>query len=573
MSQHSDTRYRDDDVKAALRACRQHFVFAFAFGCFVNVLLLASPIFMMQVYERVLPAKSWETLVALLVGLLIAGGANGIFQWVRGALLLRASARIEGRLADRLFAVVVQRSASGVGPANAQLVRDLDSWRQFVTGKGGLAVMEMPWGFLFLGILFVLNFAIGVTAAICLAISAAATIVNSVLTKRALIKANVVGNASYLFSEATTRSAGAVLGLGMLDAVVARWRRERNKALQEQLIASGRGVLLSSFLGSARILMQGTLLAVGAVQVINGEVPFGVVFAAIFIFNFAMRPIDQVIGAWEAYHPVKEAMGRIDEALSRSPRPEINLQLPRPSGAISCQDVTFIPPGGDRPVLKRINFHLAAGESLGLVGLNGSGKTTLARLLTGSLRPSAGTVRLDGAELHQWSNHEFGAFVGYLPQSVSLLPGTIADNIGRFGRFSDDDIIDAAQRARVHDLIVRLPKGYETSLDDSSMLSGGQRQLIALARAIIGDPALVILDEPNANLDGPGEAALVACLESLKERGTTVILITHRPNLVVHLDHAAVLRDGMLVSFGTTQDVFKQLGRPTVVKRVEHARD
>jgi PrtD family type I secretion system ABC transporter len=573
MSQHSDTRYRDDDVRAALRACRQHFLFAFGFGCFVNVLILAYPVYMIQLYERVIPAKSWETLLALLVGLLIAVAANGIFQWVRGSLLLRASARIEGRLADRLFAVVVQRSASGAGPANAQLIRDLDSWRQFVTGKGGLAVMEMPWGFLFLGVLFVLDLAIGVTAAICLAISAAATVANSVLTKRALLKANVAGNASYLFSEATTRSAGAVLGLGMLDAVIARWRRERNKALQEQMIASGYGVLLSSFLGSSRILMQGILMAVGAVQVINGEIPFGIVFAAVFIFNFAMRPIDQIIGAWEAYHPVKEAMGRIDDALSRTPRPNLNISLPRPYGSITCQDVTFVPPGGDRPVLKRISFHLSAGQSLGLVGLNGSGKTTLARLLTGSLRPSAGTVRLDGAELQQWSNHDLGGFVGYLPQSVSLLPGTIADNIGRFGHFSDDDIIDAAKRARVHDLIVRLPKGYETLLDDSSMLSGGQRQLIALARAIIGDPALVVLDEPNANLDGPGEEALIACLESLKERGTTVILITHRPNLVVHLDHAAVLREGTLVSFGSTQDVFKQLGRPTVVKRVEHARD
>jgi PrtD family type I secretion system ABC transporter len=565
--------HQDHDVAAALKACRQHFLFALCFESCVNVLLLAYPIFMFQVYDRVIAAKSWETLVALLIGFTIAIAAKGIFQWVRGTLLIRASARIERRLADRVFKVVVRKSASGTGPANAQLLRDLDSFRQFVTGKGAMAALDMPWGFLFLGILFLLDPAIGIAAGICIAVSAAATVANAILTKRALIKANVVGNASQQFSEAATRSAEAVVGLGMLNAVIGRWRSERNKAVQEQLIASGRGVVFSSFLGSARIFMQGCLMTVGVVQVINGEIPFGIVFAAIFVFGFAMKPVDQLISAWEDYHPVKEAMRRIDTVLKQSPEPMTTMHLPRPAGTITCQDVTFVPPGSDRAVLKRISFGVRAGESLGLVGLNGSGKTTLARILTGSLRPTAGAVRIDGAELDQWSNHEFGRFVGYLPQSISLLPGTVAENIGRFGMYSDDEIIDAAKRARVHDVILRLPKGYETSLEGSSVLSGGQRQLIALARAIIGNPALVVLDEPNSNLDGPGEEALIACMHELKERGTTVILITHRPNLVMHLDNAAVLKEGTLVSFGATTDVFKQLGRPTIVKKVGQARD
>lgn len=564
--------HQDHDVAAALKACRQHFLFALCFESCVNVLLLAYPIFMMQVYDRVINAKSWETLVALLIGLIIAVAAKGIFQWVRGTLLIRASARIERRLADRLFKVVVRKSASGTGPAHAQLLRDLDMYRQFITGKGAMAALDMPWGFLFLGILFLLDPAIGITAAICIAISAAATVANAILTKRALIKANVVGSASQQFSDAATRSAEAVVGLGMLNAVISRWRNERNKAIQEQLIASGRGVVFSSFMGSARVLMQGVLMAVGVVQIINGEIPFGLVFAAIIIFGFAMKPVDLLISAWEDYHPVKEAMGRIDTALKQSPEPAATMHLPRPTGTITCQDVTFLPPGSDRAVLKQISFGVRAGESLGLVGLNGSGKTTLARILTGSLRPTRGAVRIDGAELDQWSNHEFGRFVGYLPQSISLLPGTVAENIGRFGMYADEDIIDAAKRARVHDVILRLPKGYETSLE-GSVLSGGQRQLIALARAIIGNPALVVLDEPNSNLDGPGEEALIACMHELKERGTTVILITHRPNLVMHLDHAAVLKEGALVSFGSTTDVFKQLGRPTIVKKVGQARE
>jgi PrtD family type I secretion system ABC transporter len=571
MSKHSQTPYRDDDVKAALRTCKQHFLFAFGFNSFINILLLAFPVFMMQLYERVIPSRSWETLLALSIGLTIAVCAQGMFQWVRGMLLVRASARIENRLADRLFKIVVRRSADGSGPANAQLLRDLDSYRQFVTGKGGIALIDLPWGFLFLGVMFIVDPVIGVTATICIAISAAATVANSVLTKRALLKANVVGNSSQLFGEVVTRTAEAVIGLGMLNAVARRWRGERDKAIHEQFIASGRGVVFSSFFGAARILMQGALMAVGVIQVINGQVPVGLIFAAIIVFQFAMKPIDELIGAWEDYYLVKEAARRMDQALARAPEPAITLHLPRPEGAITCQDVTFVPPGSDKAVLKRISFHLQAGQSLGLVGLNGSGKTTLARILTGSVRPTAGTVRIDGAELDQWSNDEFGTFFGYLPQNVALLPGTVADNIGRFGTFSDEDIIDAAKRARVHDLILRLPKGYETPLDENLMFSGGQRQLIALARAIVGQPAVVILDEPNSNLDGPGEEALISCIRDLKERGTTVVLITHRPNLVVHLDHAAVLRDGMMVSFGPTPDVFKQLGRPTVVKKLGHA--
>lgn len=571
MHNPNSTAYRDDDVRTALRACAPHFVFAFVFNGLVNILLLAYPIFMMQVFDRVIASRSWESLVALLIGLAIAMSASAIFMWVRGMLLLRASARIENRLANRLFGVVVRQSADGTGPESAQLVRDLDSYRQFATGKGAIALMDLPWGVFFLVVIFVIDPLMGGSAGVCIVILTVATIANTALTKPTLIKANVVGSASQHFSEVVARAGGVVVGLGMVNAVVRRWRRDRDKAISAQFTASGRGVTFSAFYGSARVLMQGVLLAVGVMQVINGHAPVGIVFACVIIFQYAMKPIDQVIAAWDDYHVVRKAAERMNKALDRSPEGSINLQLPRPNGSVACKDVSFVPSGSDKPILKRISFYLEAGRSLGLVGLNGSGKTTLARILTGSLRPTAGTVRIDGAELGQWGNEDFGSFFGYLPQNVSLLPGTVADNIGRFGRFSDDDIIDAAKRARVHDLILRLPKGYETPLDENLLFSGGQRQLIALARAIIGQPAVVVLDEPNSNLDGPGEEALVACIQNLKERGTTVILITHRPNLVVHLDHAAVLRDGMMVSFGTTEDVFKRLGRPTVIKKLGNA--
>ncbi len=566
----SNPIYHDADVKAALGACRKHFAYAVVFDAFLNVLMLAYPVYLYQIYDRVIPGKSWETLVALLIGLTIAVSAKAVFQWVKGTLLVRASARIERRLADRLFRIIIRRSAEGAGVRDAQLMRDLDSYRQFVTGKGALAALDLPWGFLFLGVIMVVDPLIGTVATIAMMISGAATIANTLATKRALVRANVIGNSSQQFGDSAARAAEAVVGLGMLNGVVRRWRRERDKAIREQFIASGRGVLFSSFLSSARMLMQGAILAIGAVQVINNHIPVGAVFASIMVFQYAMKPIDQLVAAWDEYPPVREAMRRIDAALSRAAEPAINLHLPKPAGTITCQDLVYVPPGSDRAVLRRISFTLQAGETLGLLGLNGSGKTTLARILTGSLRPTSGSVRVDGAEIDQWDNDQFCSFIGYLPQNVSLLPGTVADNIGRFGRFSDEDIVEAARKARVHDLILRMPKGYETPLDDMNF-SGGQRQLIALARAIVGQPSFVVLDEPNSNLDGPGEEALIACVQALKHDGCTVILITHRPNLVHHLDHAAVLRDGSISNYGTTSEIFQQLGRPTVVKNTGNA--
>jgi ABC-type protease/lipase transport system fused ATPase/permease subunit len=262
-------------------------------------------------------------------------------------------------------------------------------------------------------------------------------------------------------------------------------------------------------------------------------------------------------------------MQRVDAILASDNPAKDGVRLPRPQGRLSCQEVSFVPRGAEKPILRSVSFTVQPGMSLGLVGLNGAGKTTLARILVGSLAPSNGSVRLDGADLATWNRDDLGRHVGYLPQMISLLPGTVGENIGRFGTYSDEEIIAAAKLAGAHEMILRLPRGYETEVGDTGfLLSGGQRQLIGLARAVIGNPALIVLDEPNSNLDGPGEEALLTCLKGLKEQGTTVVMITHRPNLVANLDQAAVLRDGVLISFGSTEDVFRKIGRPMVVKKV-----
>jgi PrtD family type I secretion system ABC transporter len=566
---HNRKSFRDNDVAATMRSCRQHLAYGFVFNGLVSILMLAYPIFMVQMSERVVPARSFETLVALLVGFVIAMFAKAIFQWVRSILFIRASQRIEARLGDRLFDVMVRRAGSGQGESHAQHLRDLDSYRQFTTGRGALAVMDAPWGLFFLGVMLVVDLALGVTAMICMAILTLLTIANSALTKDPLLTANRRSMQSYLFADSVLRSAEAVVGMGMIDAVGRRWRRQRNAAIDAQGHASRWAAFFMSISASSRMFMQGALLAVGAVQAIRGEVPFGVVFACLFVFQFAMRPIEQLIAAGEEYWTVRDGMQRVDAILASDKVAPDGVRLPRPQGRLSCQDVSFVPRGAEKPILRSVGFTVQPGMSLGLVGLNGAGKTTLARILVGSLAPSSGTVRLDGADLATWNRDDLGRHVGYLPQMISLLPGTVGENIGRFGTNSDEEIIAAAKLAGAHEMILRLPRGYETEVGDTGfLLSGGQRQLIGLARAVVGNPALVVLDEPNSNLDGPGEEALLACLKGLKEQGTTVVMITHRPNLVANLDQAAVLRDGVLISFGSTEDVFRKIGRPMVVKKV-----
>jgi len=555
------------EVAEALRRCSAHFRYAIVFNVLVNVLLLAFPIFTIQLYDRVISSRRGETLVALIIGLVIALTFKAVFQWVRGALFVRASVRLERLLAERVLTALIERNAAGVTTDGSQALRDLDAFRQFATGKGGLALIDAPWAILFSGVLMVINVTVGVVALICTLLMSALTIFNSIATKRALAQTASAATTSYAFAEKNLRGAEAIVAMGMVDQVVKRWRQLRNPALDTQVAASQRGVFFNAAITSARFLVQAAIMTAGVTQVIYYDAPSSILFAAVIVSGFAMRPIDQLVAAWEEYIPARQALNRVQAVLAEAPRSRDGTALPKPLGALTCQGLYYVPPGHDQPILKNINLALKPGESLGLIGLNGSGKTTLARLLVGNLKPTRGQIRLDGADIWASNRADLGRHIGYLPQNISLLTGTVSENIGRFGLFSDEQIVAAAKAAGAHDLILRLPKGYDTEIGDGGHpLSGGQRQLIGLARAIAGDPALVVLDEPNSALDGHAEDALIRCLAGLKERGITCVLITHKPNLVRDLDHAVVLRDGDVVSAGATENVFKRLGRPTVVK-------
>jgi PrtD family type I secretion system ABC transporter len=554
-------------LTAALRQCRAHFIFAIGFNVFINVLLLVYPVFMFQVYDRVLTSHSIETLIALTIGLIIALVFKAIFQWARGALFVRAAIRMDRLLADRVLTALIERGAGGTSATGSQALRDLDSFRQFATGKGALAAIDAPWAVLFCGVLLVLDLQVGLVALFCTALMAAATIANSIFTKKALAETTQFTTKSYGFADANLRASEAIVAMGMVGAVINKWRGMRNPALDVQVKTSQRGVLFQAVLASARILVQAVIMIAAVMEILYSDAPNGMMMAALIVSGFAMRPIDQLVAAWDDYVPARQALKRIDALLSEESRSRSGTALPKPLGHLTCFNLFYIPPGGEQPILSNVNLAIRPGESLGLIGLNGSGKTTLARLLVGNLKPTRGHVRLDGADLWATSRDDIGRHIGYLPQNISILSGTVAENIGRYGMLSDEEIVDAAKAAGVHDIILRLPKGYDTDIGENGHpLSGGQRQLIALARAIAGSPSLVVLDEPNSNLDGQAEEALVACIAGLKERGISCVLITHRPTLVRDLDHAVILKEGHVASAGATENVFKRLGRPVVIK-------
>ena len=556
------------EIREAINACRTHFLFAAICTSFVNLLLLAYPLFMMQVYGRVLESRSVETLAALGAGMILALSFRALFHWLSGRLLVRASIRIDRLLSDRVLSAMLERSAARPGEVGSQVLRDLDATRQFATGRTATAPMEFPWIGLFLGLLFLVDPTMGVVALCCIVTIALLVVANGVATRRPIKQANRSALISYQFAEANLRSADAILSMGMMPGVLKRWHLARDHALSAQARASGRAGIFSAILASARVGSQALILGCGAIRVIDANLPLGVPFLGVILFNYSMRPVEVMMGAWEGFQSVKDSLRRLSALLAETPARAKSMRLPRPFGHLTCRNLVWLPPAGDRAVIKGASLTVAAGTSIGVFGPTGAGKTTLVRLIVGLLKPSSGSVRLDGAEVSGWDQDELSRYFGYLPQDVGLVAGTVADNIGRFGQFDENAIVDAGHRAGAHAMILALEKGYDTVIGEGGhTLSGGQRQLIGLARAVVGSPSLVVLDEPNSNLDGPGENALMACIESLKTSKTTLVMVSHRPNLVQRLDQLVLLRDGAIVAMGPTPAIMQRMGRPIAVER------
>ncbi|WP_249150053.1 type I secretion system permease/ATPase [Bradyrhizobium liaoningense] len=548
-----------------LYSCRSHFATALIFSLAINLLYLAGPLYMLQVYDRVVSSASIITLVMLTALLLIAFAALAALDMIRARILARASVRLDQRMAGRVISAIVEASLK-TGAAKSQYLRDFDSFRQCVTGTGIHAVFDLPWAPVYIAVIFVLHPLLGAFALASALALLLLALLNERWVRAPLTEANEAGARSYSFTDMSLRNSEAIQAMGMLDGLLCRWGRDRNLTLDRQMVASDRAAAMSSLSRFLRLSVQSIILGLGAYLVIERVTTVGAMFAASILLGRAMQPVEQVVGAWRSVASALNSCRRVDALLKAVPAAEPRLSLPRPVGDLSVENVSYSIRGSTRPILRNISFEVSAGELLGLVGPSGAGKSTLARQIVGVLAPSAGSVRLDSADVSTWPRSSFGRYVGYLPQDIELFADTVAANISRFNQGNDESVIEAAKLAGVHEMILRLPDGYDTQVGEGgATLSGGYRQRIGLARAIYGNPRLVVLDEPASNLDVDGDAALTECLVHLKKVGTTVVIISHRPSTLGVVDKIAMIRDGAVELIGPRGEIMARLTKPVVV--------
>jgi PrtD family type I secretion system ABC transporter len=518
------------------------------FSCFLNVIYLASPLYMMQVYDRVMHSRSTATLIWLTLAVGLCYAVYAILDAVRGRILAGVSDVVEDRLGLALLCRLTTTSGRAGSPAPAvHVARDLNTVRQFASGAGPLAFVDLPWAPIYLGAITLLHPAMGVFAVGASVVLLILTVATERAARRPMSMAGRAAARAYQFGEAVTRYGDCARTMGMGETLTGRWRALRGEMLSAQTEASSRSIVLGAVGKCARLFFQSAILGLGAWLAIRGEVSGGSVFAGSLLLGRVLAPVEAIINAWRPTLAAKEALGRIRALTEGDGREAARVALPTPRGDLELEGVTWTPPGMSRSAVRGVAVKIQAGAILTMIGASAAGKSTIARMMAGALRPDAGTVRLDGADLATWDMTQLGGAIGYLPQEVALFPGTIRENIARFGDVPDDAVVAAAKLARAHEMIVRLPFGYNTPLDDvAASLSGGQKQRIALARALLGDPAVVVLDEPNANLDSDGEAALTECVLELKERKRTVVMITHRVGLVRISDHIATVANGQM---------------------------
>jgi PrtD family type I secretion system ABC transporter len=559
---------KSDELARVLQSCRTYFVTALIFSLAINLLYLASPIYMLQVYDRVISSASQATLVMLTVILLVTLAALAGLDSVRARVLSRASIRLDRLLSGRVVAATVESATRG-GNAHRWALRDFDTFRQFITGSGIHAVFDMPWAPIYIGVIFILHPLLGSFALGSAVVLVLMALWNERRIHGPLAEANEAATRNYSFTDMSLRNAEVVQAMGMMPGLLQRWSRDRNLVLERQLTASDRAATTSSIIRFLRLSMQSVILGLGAYLVIERVSTVGAMFAATILLGRALQPVEQIVASWRNLTAARGAFRRVKDLLSAYPLRDPALALPRPAGRLAVEGVSYVIPGTNRPILRNVSFRIEPGEVLGIIGPSGAGKSTLARHIVGILSPTAGAVRLDGADVAPWPRESLGNHVGYLPQDIELFADTVASNISRFRNDNDEKVIEAAQLAGVHDMILRLPGGYETQVGEGgAVLSGGYRQRIALARAVYGNPSLVVLDEPSSNLDSDGDTALLSCISELKKRGTTVVMISHRPNTLGVVDKLLLLREGTAELFGPRDEVIARLARPAPVHAV-----
>ncbi len=556
-----------DELRLALRACKQYFVYAGIFSAAVNLLLLTPIIYMMTVFDRVVSSGSLPTLAMLSLLMVCLLMAMGGFEWVRSMVLISASNRLESILRKRVSNATFKRSLlTGGLVSNAQPVQDLSSLRQFLTGNGLFAFFDAPWFPIYIGVMFLFHPVFGIAGIISGIIMVALAIVAEKATGKLMTDANAAAVKASAQFQGGLRNAEVVTAMGMAEDVHRKQDALHADVLNKQTEASRKAGMLSGLSKSTRMIAQSSLLGLGAYLALKQEITPGMMVGGSLLLGRALAPIDMLVGSWKGITVARTQYARLNEMLQALPPSAETMQLPAPEGALRAEQVTVVPPGSKNVVVRGVSFALERGEFLGIVGPSASGKSTLARALLGVWPIYTGKVRLDGADIVSWNREQLGPHIGYLPQDIELFDGTVAENICRFRQPDPEQIVAAAKAAGVHDMILRLPSGYDTVIGGvGGMLSGGQRQRIGLARAIYGQPSLLVLDEPNSNLDDKGERELVESLRRVKSNGCTVIIITHRTMVLQCVDKILVMKEGAAVNFGPKDQVLAKLAQPTAV--------
>ena len=543
----------------ALSSVKSGFVAVAAFSFFINLLMLVTPLYMLQVYDRVLTSHSYETLIYLTV---LAGGLiafNALLELIRSRILVRIGGRLDYNLSEPVFfALFKQQNSRQRSPTLP--ISDLASVRNFLSGTGPNAFFDAPWTPIFIALIFVFHPILGIIATCGAILLFTIALISEFATRKAFGTASAQSREALFFADATVRNAEVVKGMGMLPQLADRWLEKNDDGLMQQSIANDRVGLLTAISKFIRPCLQVAMLGSGAYLVLQEVASPGVMIAASIIMGRALAPVEAAVSQWRNFISARSSYGRLKELLADDRVNQNKTSLPRPNGHLLVEDLTLLPPGAEKPVLNDVSFEVLPGQVLAVIGPSAAGKSTLARALVGVWPQSKGHIRLDGADLPQWIPEELGSYIGYLPQDVELFDGTVAENIARFLSQKSDKIIAAAKLAGTHDLILQLPNGYDTNIGPQGcILSGGQRQRLGLARALYNDPPLIVLDEPNASLDSTGEKALMTTIKQLKERGQTVVIISHRSNILASADQVLLLSGGRVEAFGEREQILPKL--------------
>lgn len=548
------------ELKQTILKAKKSFIFVGFFSLFINLLQLTSPLYMLQLYDRVMASRSESTLVLLTLLIVALFATMAILEMVRSRVLVRVGNKMDNLLSDRIFESIFQLANKMPGKASSLPLSDLTQIRQFMTGNGLFAFFDTPWMFIYILVLFLFHPLFGYFAIFAGCVLVVFAIMNERTTKDKLAQANKLSRESTIFVDSSLRNAEVIHAMGMQNNIKKIWQKKYYGFLNAQMIASDNAGFWSNLTKSMRMLFQSLMLGLGGYLAIKAELTPGMMIAGSIIMGRALAPLDLMISTWKGFSNARTSYERLDGLLEEFAKKEKPMELPVPRGEILLEGVMVVPPNAKQPSLRGISFQVDHGDIVGIIGPSAAGKSSLARAILGLWPLASGKVRLDKSDISQWDKELLGQYIGYLPQDIELFEGTISENICRFAEVDAQKVVEAAQIAGVHEMILRLPDGYDTLIGaGGATLSGGQRQRIGLARALYNNPVLVVLDEPNSNLDDLGEAALVEAIKILKSRGATVILITHRPNILQVTNKLVYMQQGLLQLYGNTNEVLQKL--------------